>query len=201
VRARRGLAADDGHHKAPVEDEGELAGTTWSLGTAGGLLVVFAAGWLVAGQFSADARLVPRLVCTAGLVITALLLTTELRDRRRRREAGRRQGISVGAKAEVRTAATTFAWMGAFLALVVAGGYLAALLLFVPAFLLWAARTRPHTAVVYTVAAAVVVMVLPAVIPIDLPTPAATTRTSAIPPPPSRWSKARCHNAGIDHRR
>jgi nucleotide-binding universal stress UspA family protein len=30
--------------------------------------------------------------------------------------------------------------MGAFLALVVLGGYLAALLLFVPAFLLWVAR-------------------------------------------------------------
>jgi hypothetical protein len=132
-------------------------------------LVVFAAGWLVAGQFSADARLVPRLVCTAGLVVTALLLTTELRDRRRRRTAGHPPGIPVGAKAEVRTAATTFAWMGAFLTLVVAGGYLAALLLFIPAFLLWAARTRPRTAVVYTVAAAVVVMVLPAVIPIDLP--------------------------------
>lgn len=41
--------------------------------------------------------------------------------------------------------------------------------LFVPAFLLWAARARPRTAVIYTVAAAVVVVALPAMIPIDLP--------------------------------
>jgi hypothetical protein len=134
-----------------------------------GLLIAFAAGWLMAGQFSPDARLVPRLVCTAGVVVTARLLTSELRSRRRRRAAGAASAIPSEAKAEVGTAATTFAWMGTFLALVVAGGYLAALLLFVPAFLLWAARVRPRTAVVYTVAAAVLVVALPPVIPIELP--------------------------------
>jgi TctA family transporter len=166
IRARRRIDADDGHHQAPIEEEGELAGSVWSLATAAGMLVVFAVGWLMAGEFSADARLMPRLVCTAGMIVAAVLLATEIR-RHRRTPADAEPGP--GLTPDVRTAATTFAWMGAFLALVVLGGYLAALLLFVPAFLLWVARARPRTVVVYTVAAAVLIVLLPALLPVDLP--------------------------------
>ena len=166
IRARRKIDADDGHHQAPIEEEGELAGSVWSLATAAGMLVVFAVGWLMSGEFSADARLMPRLVCTAGMIVAAVLLATEIRRHRRTPvDAAPGPGLTPA----VRTAATTFAWMSAFLALVVLGGYLAALLLFVPAFLLWVARARPRTVVVYTVAAAVLIVLLPALLPVDLP--------------------------------
>jgi hypothetical protein len=63
-----------------------------------------------------------------------------------------------------------FAWMIAFLVLVAIGGYLAALLVFIPAFLLFVARARPRTVVIYTVVTALLVLALPALIHIDLPT-------------------------------
>jgi putative tricarboxylic transport membrane protein len=166
LRARRRLDADDGHHRAPVEEEGELAGSIWSLATAAGMLGVFVVGWIAAGEFSADARLMPRLVCTAGAVMAAVLLATEVRRLRGRpADAAPLPGIT----SDVRVATSTFAWMSAFLALVVLGGYLAALLLFVPAFLLWAARVRPRTVVVYTVATGVLIALLPSLLPVDLP--------------------------------
>ena len=62
-----------------------------------------------------------------------------------------------------------FAWMIAFLVLVALGGYLAALLLFIPAFLLFVARARPRTVIIYTVVTALLVIALPALIHIDLP--------------------------------
>ena len=62
-----------------------------------------------------------------------------------------------------------FAWMIAFLVLVALGGYLAALLLFIPAFLLFVARDRPPTVIIYTVVTALLVIALPALIHIDLP--------------------------------
>ena len=62
-----------------------------------------------------------------------------------------------------------FAWMIAFLVLVAIGGYLAALLLFIPAFLLFVARARPRTVIIYTVVTALLVLALPALIHIDLP--------------------------------
>jgi hypothetical protein len=62
-----------------------------------------------------------------------------------------------------------FAWMAAFLVLVTLGGYLAALLLFIPAFLLFVARARPRTVVIYTLVTALLILALPALIHIDLP--------------------------------
>ena len=62
-----------------------------------------------------------------------------------------------------------FAWMTAFLVLVTLGGYLAALLLFIPAFLLFVARARPRTVIIYTVVVALFILALPALIHIDLP--------------------------------
>ena len=62
-----------------------------------------------------------------------------------------------------------FAWMVAFLVLVTLGGYLAALLLFIPAFLLFVARARPRTVVIYTLVTALLILALPALIHIDLP--------------------------------
>jgi hypothetical protein len=165
LRARRSLDADDGHHREPADEDGRLADTPWSLATAIGMLVLFAAAWVAAGQFSADARLVPRLLCTVGVVVAAYLVITEIRTHRSRPAGAAGRGLSPA----VAAAGGTFAWMASFLVLVVLGGYVAALLVFVPAFLLWVARTRPRTVVVYTVVTAVLVAVLPALLHVDLP--------------------------------
>jgi hypothetical protein len=66
-------------------------------------------------------------------------------------------------------AARTFAAMAAFLVLVMVGGYLAATLVFTPVFLLYAARTRPRTAIVYTLVLGLVLLSLPSLLPVDLP--------------------------------
>jgi putative tricarboxylic transport membrane protein len=66
-------------------------------------------------------------------------------------------------------AGRTFAAMAVFLVLVALGGYLAATLVFVPVFLLYAARTKPRTAVVYTLVLGLVLLALPSLLPVDLP--------------------------------
>jgi hypothetical protein len=68
-----------------------------------------------------------------------------------------------------RHAFLTFAWMGAFLVLVSLLGYLAASMIFVPAFLLLQARVRIKTAVIYTAAIFLFLLVLPSLVPVDLP--------------------------------
>ncbi|MFC3995606.1 tripartite tricarboxylate transporter permease [Nocardiopsis sediminis] len=234
VRARRaGVRATD---SGPVEpqDEAVLADSPWSLLTAAGALALFAAGFVVAGGYSEEARLVPQLICAAGAVVSAWLLWREWTGIRRRKDSGgapgagggpasgtgasaeaeagsglasgsgtapapvpaeEREGVLVGAataeataiaagpeataaatrgeaagaRNEVAVAGRTFAWMAAFLVLVALGGYIAALLLFVPAFLLYVARARVRTVVAYTLVAAALVGILPALLPVDLP--------------------------------
>jgi len=166
VRARRNVGADDVHSEPPPEDEheGELAGSIWSLSAAAGMLVIFVAAFVVASSFSSEARLVPRLVCAGGAVLTVVLLVMELRGRRKR------SSPSVGWTPDVAVAMRTFTWMAAFLALVTLGGYLGALLIFVPAFLLFVSRARPRTVIIYTLTMAIVLAVLPSLVPVDLPT-------------------------------
>ncbi|TDO30236.1 TctA family transporter [Kribbella sp. VKM Ac-2527] len=169
VRARRNLDHDDEDRQPPAEEEGELADSTWSLFTAFGALAVFAIGFLTAGSFSAEARLVPRLICTLGLLVGAYLVWRELR--RRTRRPARQPAEEVPKLApDVKVAARTFAWMATFLLLVTLGGYVAALLLFVPAFLLYVARARIRVVVVYTLVTAALVAVLPLLLPVHLPT-------------------------------
>ena len=117
-RARRAAPED--------EHEGELAGSIWSLSAAAGMLAIFVAAFVVATSFSPEARLVPRLVCAGGAILTIVLLVTELRSWRKR------SSPSVTWTPDVAVAMRTFIWMAAFLALVTLGGYLGALLIFVP---------------------------------------------------------------------
>ena len=49
-------------------------------------------------------------------------------------------------------------------------GYLWAALLFVPAALLYVARAKPRTVVIYTLVLGLALLLLPSVMPIDLPT-------------------------------
>ena len=77
--------------------------------------------------------------------------------------------VAVAQRHDLVIAARTFAAMAAFLVLVTVGGYLAATLVFTPVFLLYAARVRPRTAVVYTLVLGLVLLVLPSLLPVDLP--------------------------------
>jgi len=206
LRARRHTDVDDTDRGAPPSDEeGQLTNTGWSLATALGMLAVFAVGWFVSADFSPEARLVPRLLCTGGVIVALVLVALELKARRtsRTRDDGphdegtprggtaeheaNETGQPVGAPTADGTAVTVaepraetrrefvlvalrmFAWMIAFLVLVAIGGYLAALLLFIPAFLLFVARARPRTVIIYTIVTALLILALPALIHIDLP--------------------------------
>jgi putative tricarboxylic transport membrane protein len=206
LRARRHTDVDDTDRGAPPsEEEGQLTNTGWSLATALGMLAVFAVGWFVSADFSPEARLVPRLLCTGGVIVALVLVALELKARRtsRTRDDGphdegtpsggtaeyeaNETGQPVGAPTADGTAVTVaeprtetrrefvlvalrmFAWMIAFLVLVAIGGYLAALLLFIPAFLLFVARARPRTVIIYTIVTALLILALPALIHIDLP--------------------------------
>ena len=166
VRARLRRTSEDSHAEPPPpedEPEGELAESVWSRGLSAAMLVVFVAGFLAAGSFSIEARLVPRLICTGGAVLAALLVFTEFRTWRRTTDPGLTWTRDVG------VALNTFVWMVGFLGLTTLFGYVAAQLLFVPAFLLYVARAKPRTVIVYGLALAIVITALPSLVPIDLP--------------------------------
>lgn len=191
-------AADDGHRdEHATEDadgdelEGSLAGTSWSAAVAVASVALFAAAFWVSGSFSEEARLMPRLVAVLGLVAALALVGQELRARRHRAEpaaveprdgertpaaggtvlvaAGPDSSVAVDRRHDILIAARTFAAMAAFLVLTTFGGYLAATLIFTPMFLLYAARVRPRTAIVYTLVLGVVLLLLPSLLPVDLP--------------------------------
>ncbi|GGJ50692.1 tripartite tricarboxylate transporter permease [Glutamicibacter ardleyensis] len=63
----------------------------------------------------------------------------------------------------------TFVWMGGFLLLAGLIGYLAAISIFIPAFLLLVARARIKTTIIYTIVFFVLMLALPSLLPIDLP--------------------------------
>jgi TctA family transporter len=196
----RGTAgqADDGHrdeHEAPEADvddlEGSMAGTAWSAALAVVATAVFAGALWVSGSFSEEARLMPRLVASCGLVAALVLVWQEVRVRRATatRPVAEAPDEPVGAGGtmlatrvqplvdeqalarahDLRIAARTFAAMAGFLVLVMTGGYLAATLVFTPAFLLYAARARLRTTIVYTVVLGLVLLSLPSLLPVDLP--------------------------------
>jgi putative tricarboxylic transport membrane protein len=165
-RARLRCTPEEPHGEPPPEGEheGDLSGSVWSRGLSAATLLVFVAGFLAAGSFSPEARLVPRLICAGGAIVAALLVLTEFRTWRRITEPGVTWTRDVG------VALKTFVWMVGFLGLTTLFGYVAALLLFVPAFLLYVARAKPRTAIVYGLALAFVIAALPSLVPIDLPT-------------------------------
>ncbi len=63
----------------------------------------------------------------------------------------------------------TFVWMGGFLLLAGLIGYLAAISIFIPAFLLVVARAKLKTTIIYTLVFFVLMLALPSLLPIDLP--------------------------------
>ena len=133
----------------------------------------------------------PRLVATCGLVAALVLLWQEAKVwRRRAADVEEAVGEQLGtggstmlatrtrpvadekalARAhDLRIAACTFAAMAGFLVMVMLGGYLAATLVFTPAFLLYAARARTRTAIIYTLVLGAVLLALPSLLPVDLP--------------------------------
>ncbi len=173
LRLRLPAAVDEGHRDetgsgAEIDGdvEGSLADSRWSLGFAVGVVALFALAFVVAGSFSDEARLMPRLVAGGGLAFGVVLLVQEIRKRRTPRDP---DAVEVGWTRDATVASRTFAGMAVFLCMVGAGGYLAAALLFVPMFLLYAARAMPRTAVLYTLVLGSVLLLLPSVLPVDLP--------------------------------
>lgn len=191
-------AVDDGHRDEHAVDdadgdelEGSLAGTRWSAAVSLVALALFAGAFWVSGSFSEEARLMPRLVAVCGLVVALALVWQELRGRRRDATSAdegpdeHRHAVGAGGTAlatrvapaetalarrhDLLIAARTFAAMAAFLVLVTFDGYLAATLVFTPVFLLYAARVRPRTAIVYTLVLGLVLLALPSLLPVDLP--------------------------------
>jgi putative tricarboxylic transport membrane protein len=191
--------ADDGHrdeHDGPEADvddlDGSMAGTAWSAALAVATVLVFAGALWVSGSFSEEARLMPRLVATCGLVAALVLVWQEVKVRRSGPTRAVAEAVDeplgsggstmVATRVEpvadqralarahdLRIAARTFAAMAVFLGLAMVGGYLAATLVFTPAFLLYAARVRPRTAIVYTLVLGAVLLTLPSLLPVDLP--------------------------------
>jgi hypothetical protein len=197
VRGATG-AADDGHrdeHDGEDADgdelEGSFAGTRWSTAVSLVAVVLFAGALWVSGSFSDEAQLMPRLVAVGGLTVALILLWQEVRTSREMthsdrpdvpeadggsgstllatRVQPRAEVAAVARHRELVIAARTFAAMAGFLVLVMLGGYLAATLVFTPAFLLYAAGTRPRTAVVYTLVLGAVLLSLPSLLPVELP--------------------------------
>lgn len=159
--------ADEGHrHEETSDDEDTempLRDTAWSVAAAIGFLVVFIGAAIASTQFSPEARLMPQLITFGGIGISAALLAVEIRTRVK----GGNRLVSAAVK---RPAFTAFAWMAGFLILAGLLGYLAALLLIVPAFLMVIARAKLRTVLIYTAVLAVAVAVLPSLLPVDLPT-------------------------------
>lgn len=191
-------AVDDGHRDehAVEEDggdelEGSLAGTPWSAAVAVIAVALFAGAFWVSGSFSEEARLMPRLVAVCGLAAGLALVGQELRARRTTsagddtlvpevpagsggtalasRVAPPDAATALTRRHDLLIAARTFAAMAGFLVLATLGGYLAATLIFTPVFLLYAARVRPRTAIVYTLVLGLVLLALPSLLPVDLP--------------------------------
>ncbi|XVX19248.1 tripartite tricarboxylate transporter permease [Actinomycetota bacterium] len=172
LRGKAAIGADDGHRgdddlrHDDDEDEGDglLKDSVWSMGLAVLATLIFIGALIASRSFSAEARLMPTLVAVGGLITALFLVWQELGARRRR------AGVAPGWTHDVTIASRMFAAMAGFLVLVMLGGYLFAVALFVPAFLLYVARAKPRTTVIYTLVLCVVLMALPSLLPVDLPT-------------------------------
>lgn len=152
------------HGEDDESEEGALKDSVWSLGMAVGMTIVFAAALMVSQGFSSEAKLMPTLVGAGGLITGLILVFNELRARR----AGGLRGPSW--THDVTLALRMFGGMAIFLVLVMLGGYLFAVCLFVPAFLLFVARARPKVVVIYTLVLCAFLLALPSLLPVDLPT-------------------------------
>jgi putative tricarboxylic transport membrane protein len=183
IRVRRHTNVDDGHRdEQPEDDEAPLKNSTWSLVASGIFFIAFAAALVASFSYSPEARLVPQLVSTGGLIFSGILLFIEIRRRLRARTAkadavfaAEAEGIldaqtaKAGWTLDAKFALKTFLWMTGFLALTAAFGYLIAVTIFIPAFLLIVARARLKVAIIYTGVLYIVLLALPSLLPIDLP--------------------------------
>lgn len=170
IRDRHKLGSDDRavedhtYEEEEPETDGLLKDSPLSLGMGIGAVLLFVGALVMTQGFSPEASLLPRLIGIGGLVMAIVLTVQEVR---------RRPGWTPFGDDEyraVRTAGRTLASMCVFLVLAWVLGYLVATLLFVPAYLLFVARARPKTTVIYTLVLGAFLLALPSLIPVDLPT-------------------------------
>lgn len=80
-----------------------------------------------------------------------------------------RFGWGAGWTQDASFAFRTFGWMAGFLVLTGLVGYLAAISIFIPAFLLLVAQAKIKTTIIYTIVFFILMLALPSLLPIDLP--------------------------------
>lgn len=139
----------------------------WRLVTSAGFLVLFAAAFVLAQDFVAQARLVPSLVSAIGAVLSLAVVAVELRHARD--GAARSDEERAEWRAEVRAVAHAFVWLVGFVMLVYLLGALLAALVFVPLFLWRVAEMRPVRILIYTVAVIAALVLLEQAADIALP--------------------------------
>jgi len=145
---RRGKAVEEDVHAG--DDEESSAPRMWSVILSAVTLVMFVAAFVIAQDYSSRARLVPSLVTALGAGLAVAVLVMELRKLRRDGSGLDAEESAVWRQHVVRVV-VAFAWLTGFVVLTYMLGILIAAAIFVPLFLLVAARTRVLTAIIYTV--------------------------------------------------
>ncbi|GAA3738075.1 TctA family transporter [Spinactinospora alkalitolerans] len=145
------------------QDTGLFEGTAWPAATAALFVALFGAGLLLSQAYSPSARLVPQLVCTAGLLLALVVTGREVYRLRASPASGSRW------RGELGWTAYAFGWLCLFLAITYLVGAVLAAAVFVPVFLRAVARLRYPAIAVYTVAVMALLLVLQFVAGMALP--------------------------------
>lgn len=169
-----GKVAETGEAVAdPTAGEATLARTAVMPVVAGTSVVVFGGALAMTAELSAQAALMPRITCVAGIVTSVVLLVRELL-------LGRRAGYErVDWKDGIRPTLVSLLWIVAFLALVVLFGTIIAVTVFIPTFLRAVVRWSWWKIAIYLVVVLAFLLVLRGFADIALP-------VGYLTPPPLR---------------
>lgn len=137
--------------------------TLWPLSFATVALVTFVGAFILAQDFQPRAQLVPILVCTFGILLSAAVVVREVRKLFKGRERGR--ALDEG----VRTTLRSFGWILCFIVLAYFLGMVVGTMIFVPVFLWLVAGMRLRGVVAYTSGLVTVLLVLAVYAGVALP--------------------------------
>ncbi|MQA10369.1 MAG: hypothetical protein GEU98_17795 [Pseudonocardiaceae bacterium] len=129
----------------------------------GAFAALFGAALLMSASFSPDAALIPRVVCTVGLVMSLVTLAVGVR-------ALRRDGAQpIDWRGEVGVAVVSFGWIVLFLVFVGVAGTMLAATVFVPLFLWRVARWEWWKIAIYTAVLLALLWTLRSAVDLALP--------------------------------
>lgn len=167
--------------EGPEETTDVQAPLMWRATTMLVISIVFLAAFIVSRGFVAEARLAPTIASVAGFVVALCAAVSDIRTWRRAKKehpvAQAVGGISTSNavaapvddaeestvrqwRVELIDAARGVTWLAGLIAGIYVLGMLIAAAVFVPVFLLTVARTRRLTAIVYTAAAVLILLLL-----------------------------------------